>query len=348
MRRAFNLHHHKHTGKLIHHRHTSYWALCLIVIVSGLFAVAIERAASADNLLVSATVPAPIPAGVPTIITPVNGATFTTSPIAFSGECPVITPAVIIQFIEGSDVLGSIPCQTDGTFSTSLAVSAGQHTITAQVITITGQTGQSSDPVSITYAPPLPATPTEPTAPHTKHAVSNNDATPFTLPGIDGLSLLAIQLTQSFISYQPGHPISLRATFSGGTPPYTITLNWGDGSTTTQTISDNEMHEFSHTYGQSNPYLLTITLTDARKEVLTRNYAVVDATPVGLHTPTFTAASFVDTASTFIVRYPAVVYGGLLGALLVLWRLEFLFYPNRIGLSMHYFWQHHPKIGGKQ
>lgn len=342
MHRIFKLHHHKHTGKLIHHRHTSYWALCLIIIVSGLFAVAIGRAASADDLLVSATVPAPIPAGAPTITTPANGATLTASPIAFSGGCPVITPAVIIQFIEGVDVLGSTPCQADGTFSASLAMSAGQHTITAQVITITGQTGQSSNPVTITYVPPMAATPEEPTLSPT------TDGTPAMVPGIDGLSLLSIQLTRSFISYRPGNPTSLQASFGGGTLPYTVTLSWGDGSTTTETITDNEIHVFSHTYQQSSSYLLTITLTDARKEVLTRNYAVVDATPVGLHTSTFTTASFIDNASTFIIRYPAVVYGGLLGALLVLWRLESLFYPNRIGLSMHYFWQHHPKIGGKQ
>lgn len=353
MRRIFKLHHHKHTGKLIHHRHTSYWALCLIVIVSGLFAVAIERAASADDLLLSATVPAPIPAGAPTITTPANGATLTASPIAFSGDCPVITPAVIIQFIEDVDVLGSTPCRANGTFSITLAVSPGQHSITAQVITITGQTGQSSSPVTITYSPATPPAPVTPEQATSRPTIAATKLTPSTLqapiaaPGTDGLSLLSIQLSQSFISYRPGTSTSIHAVFSGGTPPYIVRFSWGDGATTTEKISDNIEHEFSHTYGQSGSYLLAINLTDARNEVLTRNYAVVDARPVGLHITSYGAASLIDGISGLIVRYPLIVYSGLLGVLILLWSIEFLRYPNRVAIPIHYRWQH-PKTSRKR
>lgn len=344
MRRAFKLHHHKHTGKLIHHRHTSYWALCLLVIISGVFTVTIERAAHADDLLVSAIVPAPIPADAPTITAPADGTTVTSSPVELSGGCPVITPAVVIQFIEHATTVGSAPCRTDGTFAVHVALSPGAHDITAQVITITGQTGQSSAPLHLTYTPPSPVVP-DATAPIATQPTSSDghttdvEATPVTMAGVDGLTLLGIELSQSFVSYRPGHAATLRAAFTGGSLPYSVSIAWGDGTTTTETIHDQTMHAFSHTYQQSSPYLLSVTLTDARQEVLTRNYAAVDATPAGPHSTPFTMAGLLDATSSLLIRYPLAVYGSLLGILLVLWRIELLLYPNRIGIPIHYHWQ---------
>lgn len=49
----------------MHHRHTSYPVLVALIVIVGILVGLTGRIASADDLLVTATVPAPIPTAAP-------------------------------------------------------------------------------------------------------------------------------------------------------------------------------------------------------------------------------------------------------------------------------------------
>lgn len=338
MRQHFKLHHHKHTGKLIHHRHTSYWALILLVIISGAFALAIERVAQAETLAVSATVPAPIPSTAPAFSPKFSVFKTNKSLLLITGTCPVITPAVIIALYSGPTLLGSGTCQPDGTFSVEVALQPGEQTITAQVVTITGQTGLSSDPIVITYTPPptpSPETPTTPTSP----AATSYSGGPLQSSLASGVSFIYITTEKPFISYRATIPTALQMRIDGGIPPYIVAIAWGDGETTTTTASDNDMHAYPHTFTGDTSAPAAITVTDSNGAVLTRYLAVVNALPAS-DNATINPAGLLDSISSHLLNAPIIAYVFLLGALTFLWHYENTHYRQRVGIPTHYHWQH--------
>lgn len=314
----------------------------------------IEQSAQAETLVVSATVPAPIPSDPPVFTAPADGTVVHTPEVAFAGNCPIITPAVIIALYDGATLLGSTPCAPDGTFNLSASISQGSHTITAQVVTITNQTGQTSAPLHLTYTPlkpegpETPGNPKTPDTPGTPSLPSLPD-TPIHLT--DSLNLLApllqIDLTSPAITYRPGFRTSFEASFRGGAPPYRIIIDWGDGSRNIEIVSSSKPQTFSHIYTIDDPDLLTITVTDQESNILTRQYAVVNATPAALTAVGFSSSQgLLETIKHYLLSTPVIAYAALLALLGWLWHLEFSHYPRRIGLSTHYNWQR-KKIGRK-
>jgi hypothetical protein len=85
--------HHKHSGKLRPHEHTSYGPLGVLLLVVGLLlGVYTSYAASpgpqAGSIGLSGIVPGKPPSAAPTIDSPRDGAHFSTTPVAVSGTCP--------------------------------------------------------------------------------------------------------------------------------------------------------------------------------------------------------------------------------------------------------------------
>lgn len=336
MRRPL-FHHHKHTGKLIHHRHTSYPVLlALMVIVGGLIFLT-DRVAKADDLIVTATVPAPIPVGTPVFTAPDEGTVTDTDSVNFAGTCPIITPAVIIALHDGSTLLGSGLCQNDGTFAVTASLTSGTHTIIATVVTITGDNGESSTPLHITYTPPpVPVTPSTPSSPARPHTPANTNT-----PSDVSIAPLDIISEKPFIAFKSNLKAEWRGRFAGGVPPYVVTINWGDGKSDIYNVSGNDLQVFTHQYRQNRLYAFSITVQDNSGLSLKRNYVAMQSSgaPSGAYTQN-NFASFVD--STYIDPYVATigVYLCLLLTMLMMWRYEHIHYPYRvIGVPVHYPWQ---------
>lgn len=344
MHRKLQLHHHKHSGKLIHHRHTSYWALVLLLFVSGGSMMLLERAANADDMVVTATVPAPIPVGKPSILLPTSGSTVTEAgPVTLSGSCPVITPAIIVAIYRGPDLLGSTQCDSTGAFSLSVALQNGLQTLVARVVTITGQYGEMSDNYLITYSPPIVTEPSDPgvtpSVPGTAPGQNPGTYPPITQPPQSELAPpLIIYFEPPVLTYRPNFPTTLRASFSGGTAPYTVRISWGDGKSSNATITTSEPFSISHTYQDDDITQFSITVTDSDGRSVTRWYA---ATNIGPKAPPihFSASTFFDTASEHIMTIPITLYLLLLAAILTLWRYERTHFRQRVGMPMHYHWQ---------
>jgi hypothetical protein len=68
-------------------------------------------------------------------------------------------------------------------------------------------------------------------------------------------------------------------TVSGGTTPYTIILNWGDGTTDTHTVDQPGTYTFTHTYEKSGDYTIHGLVRDVLGATTVLQYAVVSGQP---------------------------------------------------------------------
>src|SRR4051812_9402037 len=84
----------QHTGRIVHHRHTSYFGLFAIIWLAALLLSALSFGAFADDpppgqgdVGVFAVVSAKQPTVAPTIRQPGSGQGFSTLPVTVSGSC---------------------------------------------------------------------------------------------------------------------------------------------------------------------------------------------------------------------------------------------------------------------
>lgn len=66
-----------------------------------------------------------------------------------------------------------------------------------------------------------------------------------------------------------GHPISLKVTITGGTSPYQVSVDWGNGNKITKQADSNGKAEFGNAYENSGKYQAVISVMDnvARQKV---------------------------------------------------------------------------------
>ncbi len=247
--RTLHLQHHAHTGKRLHHRHTSYRGLAIVLFLAVGFIVGLNNLAhaTADSLYVYATNPAPIPTQ-PAIITGPPAGKVSEPQTVISGYCPRSTPRVIIEILLDGVSAGSTACTGTNSFSLPITVSSGQHTVVARIHTITNGVGPDSRPFTL-YAN------FQTTNPISKKTSPSPTATT--------KSNLIITPMSTFIVFGPTKDAVWQGTISGGILPYTIRINWGDNSTQTTTVRTVAAQSFTHRYKAMHSYDITLQVTDA-------------------------------------------------------------------------------------
>lgn len=237
-----------------------------------------QQNVGADSLYVRAKLSAPIPTVPAVILAPDSGFVTTTGLVTISGTCPSATPPNIVVILEDSTSIASTPCQPSDTFSVDVTLQAGTHVLEAQIFNITEDPGPSSSPITGTYTPPVPPKPAEPTIPTPQPPVTppnSSTASPTPTPAPTNTTALNITTNRSFFTYGPNSPVTWTGTLSGGTPPYSITFTWGDGTSNTYTVLDTDTHQFSHFYQTIGLYYITVTIEDAVGNSFTNTYAAV-------------------------------------------------------------------------
>lgn len=276
MYKILELQHHRHTGKVLHHRHTSFRGLALLLVVVGLSMGAIQGAARAISYDVSATVPAPLPTTQPTINTPTTGTIETQPLITVTGNCEIMTPQILVVIYSNNVSRGSTVCQGDGTFSVDITLLSGVNNLTAKPVNITGQSGPESAPaVQVTYNPPAPApapapvtpTPVTPT-PSAPQPVTQSAPAPTT-------SAPALKSNDEYFIYAPGQVFRWSLFISEGTTPYSLRVDWGDDTVTEQVIQVKGEVVLEHTYTRPAVYNITAVITDANQQTTRINLAAI-------------------------------------------------------------------------
>lgn len=179
------------------------------------------------------TIPSPPPKTAATIATPVSGRTFTAIPITVSGLC---STGLLVKVFSNNIFIGSAQCEK-GSYSLQVDLFGGQNDIVARVYDSLDQAGPDSNTVSVTF----------------------QDAQ-FAAFG----QRISLSSTLAKLGANVGSQLSWPIVLSGGTGPYAISVDWGDGS-----AADLKSQPFAgafnitHVYKSAGIYRVVVKATDS-------------------------------------------------------------------------------------
>ena len=167
-----------------------------------------------------------------TISTPANGSTVTTMPITVSGLC---TTGLLIKVFSNNVFIGSTVCQK-GSYSLQVNLFSGANDIVVRVYDALDQAGPDSNTVRVTF----------------------NDA-----QFIQFNSRVSISSDYARRGANPGDELDWPITLSGGTGPYALSVDWGDGtSPDLQSVATTGLVTLKHIYKTAGTYQVVIKATD--------------------------------------------------------------------------------------
>ena len=179
------------------------------------------------------TVPTPPPDKAATIIIPKNGQSFNQNPIQVSGLC---TTDLLVKLFSNNVFVGSAIC-VNGSYSLQADLFDGRNELIARIFDALDQPGPDSNIVTVTYS---------------------NDQ--FSGAGIQPLSLSSIYARRGA---NPGATLTWPINITGGTPPYAISVDWGDGKPVSlQSEAFAGTFNIKHVYDTAGTYVITIKATD--------------------------------------------------------------------------------------
>lgn len=180
------------------------------------------------------TISAPAPTRGATITTPGNGATFTSVPITVNGLCP---QGLLVKLFANNIFVGSVMCVT-GSYSLQTDLFSGQNDLVARVYDALDQAGPDSNIVTVRF----------------------NDA-----QYLEFGTHVTLSSVYAKLGADPGEVLSWPIIVSGGTGPYAISVDWGDGSPT-DLLSDPFAGTLmlTHVYKSAGVYKITVKATDSK------------------------------------------------------------------------------------
>lgn len=288
MLRHLSLSHHKHSGKVLPHKSTSYLPLALLLLSVGfVLSVVTSYAASpgpeAGSIGVTGVMPAKPPTIAPTIDTPKSSQRFTTSPVTVTGKCPAGT---LVEVFKNDIFAGSTFCSDKGNYSFDIDLLFGDNTLVARVYDALNQSSPPSETINVIYDSQLPQA---------------NSAI-----GLDfGSAQLIINTDAVYRGIFPGKQLSMPLTLLGGKAPFAVNVLWGDEEESLIPRDNNAVFNAVYAYKKPGTYPIRIKATDADGRVAFLTVAaVVNGQPE--------ATSLFGTSSS-------TENGELIGTLFVLW-----------------------------
>jgi hypothetical protein len=244
--------HHRYSGRLVHHRDTSYALLTFMLLGIGILLGSFTMSARASgecgvpatpqcssSYVVTAVVPGPRPTQPATITSPSNGQSFGTNPVSVSGNCPEKT---LVKIFSNGILVGSLFCGLNGHFTIPVDLLIGRNDLTALAFNTLDQEGPSSPTVTVT----LTQTP----------------------GGIGYSNELILQSQNYYRGSLPGQVVIWPIELIGGQAPYAVSVDWGDGTSDLVTRLAPGPFTVSHTYQKSGSgylgsYPLIVRSTDS-------------------------------------------------------------------------------------
>lgn len=167
-----------------------------------------------------------------TITSPGNGASFTTMPVTVTGLCP---DKLLVKLFSNNVFIGSVIC-AGGSYSLQVNLFPGQNELVARVYDALDQAGPDSNTVLVTYVD----------ARFLQFGTSVTLSSDFARRGAN-----------------PGSVLTWPIILSGGSGPYAISIDWGDGSPPdllSQAFAGT--FDIKHTYKAAGVYRIIIKATD--------------------------------------------------------------------------------------
>lgn len=271
----------------------------------------------ADSGQVSLTgiVLAPPPPTAPQITTPANDQRFTAIPIDVAGSCQ---SGLVVKIFRNNTQAGATTCNSSGQFSLKIDLFNGRNDLIARQYNAFDHASPDSSLVTVYYD--------QPAAP----SASPGSASPSPQPAAPTEQLILGANNLYIMGVNPKQELKLPASITGGTAPYAVSIDWGEGPAELLSLSAKGPFESKHTYAKPGRYNVVITATDSAGRKAYLQLVVVvngEAAPAAV-----TNRSFFDR-----------------GILLILWPLYLL-----ILIMLISFWlgekyeknllKHHPEI----
>lgn len=213
-------------------------ALAFVAVSFAFFAAQFAGAQSADpeqsgTTGLQGTISSPPPRNAATIAVPGNGQSFTSTPTTVSGLC---TGDVVVKIFSNNIFVGAAQCQ-NGSYRLQVDLFGGQNTIVARVYDALDQAGPDSNTITVNF----------------------QDGQ-FAAFGQRVSLTSAIAKNGALVGKQLSWPIVL----SGGTGPYALSVDWGDGtSTDLKSISFAGPFNIAHTYKKAGIFRVVVKVTDS-------------------------------------------------------------------------------------
>ena len=178
-------------------------------------------------------IPSPAPKTPATISSPSSGRTYTQTPITITGLC---TTGLVVKVFSNNIFVGSADCKGNS-YSMEVDLFNGQNELVAIVYDDLDQAGPESNKVSVTFQ-------------DTQFAAFGQ----------------RISLTSNLAKL--GAPVGQLLTWpiilSGGTGPYAISIDWGDGTATDlKSQPFPGTFDITHTYKSAGIYRVVVKATDS-------------------------------------------------------------------------------------
>lgn len=236
-----------------------------------------------------------------TISQPANGSSFNDSTITVRGIC---SGDVLVKLFKNNVFAGSAQC-LNGSFSLQMDLFSGKNDLVAKVYDALDQAGPDSNTVSVTYIDPA--------------------------AGVTSVSRPTITSEYAKRGANPNTILEWPVTISGGSAPYAVSVDWGDGATSLYSVGSPGQTVLQHTYKTAGAYRVVIKAVDAAG-----NSAYLQVVAIANGQVTQAASNGSNNSTTVQVRYivlwlPILILA--LAALLAFWlgrRFELRLIRSRI------------------
>ncbi len=274
----FRLVENKHTGKLIHHRHTSHVALVGLLLLVGIFlfisAGFAEVQAETGVVSIGATVSGPAPVVGASITSPIDGTSVTNQQtIEVTGTC---APGTFVVVQNNNQLVGSTVCTDAGIFVLQVQLQTGTNVLSAfnydnlnqpgpntplisVNVTTTSTVAQLLQPLSSTLPVILPSNPS--IVPGVTPEASSCDIKNEQPLPTGGEPRVAIVCAPRFVQANTQYTLGIMTW--GGTPPYALAIDLGNKSENNLlSLATPRNQFFKFSYASAGIRTVTVKLKD--------------------------------------------------------------------------------------
>jgi len=280
---------HIHTGRSLHHRHTSHGALLVALLLTGVLlfsnlgALKAYGVTSNGSHTVTVNVAGAPPATGADITYPTHNSVTTSPLIEVKGICE---PETLVATYNDGTFAGSSICTTDGDYATTIQLHIGVNILQSQNYDGLNQPGPVTNQVTVTRETEPVATPASPTTtpiiPEIATApddITSDPSPPVTNPApqpaknpcyqVPKVSSQASSTPIIFVSCVDrtifaNETLKLPVIISGGVAPFALSIDWGDGVTDLKSVIDNAYNTYQHVYRQTGSLSVTLRTTDSK------------------------------------------------------------------------------------
>lgn len=204
----------------------------------------------ADSYSVSAAVPYPVPSVAASTDSSLQGATLSTPTFDVFGTCQAVSPYTVVSIMQGSQVLATTTCASNGTFRVNVGLLEGVNQLLVRSSNITANYGPDSQVLQITYAP-APAT----SVPQPQQTNANSAPSAAS-------DRLSINTVNAFEVLNVAGEVKIEVVVGGGSSPYRVEIVWGDGSVDNKTFEKAGTYSFTHKYLTNAAFQAIARVTD--------------------------------------------------------------------------------------